>query len=87
VHYAFGTTVGLLYGMTAALWPGAATGFGALFGTAVWIGADEAALPALGLSAPPHEYDVSHHLYGFAAHLLYGTVTEGVRRSAHNVVA
>jgi uncharacterized membrane protein YagU involved in acid resistance len=70
VHYAFGTTVGLLYGLAAGLWPGAAAGFGSLFGTALWLGADEAALPALGLTAPPSEYEASHHLYGLGAHLL-----------------
>lgn len=60
-------------------WAGPAVHYG--FGTALWLGADEIAVPAFGLSGPPTETPVSSHLSGLAAHLVYGLVTDLVKRS------
>lgn len=81
VHYAFGTGMGAAYGALAGATPLAAAGRGLLFGTALWFGADEVAVPALGLSKPPLSYPPSTHLNALAAHLVYGFTTDVVRRA------
>lgn len=80
VHYVFGSTMGAAYGALAEAAPVTAAGRGALFGTALWFGADEVAVPALGLSKPPFEYPPSTHLNALAAHVVYGLTTDVVRR-------
>ena len=50
------------------------------FGAAVWIVADEIGVPLAGLSKPPTEYPLRDHASAFAAHLVFGVTTEGVRR-------
>jgi putative membrane protein len=80
MHYAFAANTGMIYGALAELTPLATTGFGMPFGAAVWAVADEAVVPALGLSKPPTEYPLSNHLYSLASHLVYGASTEAARR-------
>jgi putative membrane protein len=80
VHYAFGAVAGALYGAAAEAAPGARAGFGAAFGAVVFVGADEIAVPALGLSPSVNGVPLSKHLYAFASHLVYGVATEAVRR-------
>jgi hypothetical protein len=80
VHYGFGTLTGAAYGVLAELVPGVTLGAGAPFGTAVWLGADEIAVPAFGLSGPPWESPPSVHVKALAAHLVYGVAAEGVRK-------
>ena len=46
VHYIFGAAMGGLYGMAAEHWDETRTGAGTLFGTALWLAADEVAVPA-----------------------------------------
>lgn len=79
MHYGFGSTVGALYGGVVEAWPGATVGAGTLFGSAVWLGVDEAAVPALGLSDPPTEHPPSTHIYALVSHIVYGATTEAVR--------
>lgn len=82
VHYGFGTLIGGVYGLAMedrqlrAQHPLLA---GAGFGTALFVGADEIAIPALGLSGQS-ESSIGTHLYGLASHLVYGMTAEGVRR-------
>ncbi len=80
VHYAFGAAMGGVYGLLAEYVPAARAGFGTAFGAALFVGADEFAVPALGLSGAPEEAPLSSHLYGLSAHLVYGAGTEAVRR-------
>lgn len=83
VHYGFGAAMGAIYGMAMETSPRGVRGqripfFGSLFGSALFLGADEMAVPALGLaeaSASP-----SSHLYGWASHVVYGVTAEFVRR-------
>jgi uncharacterized membrane protein YagU involved in acid resistance len=85
VHYAFGSGMGALYG--ALMETGSRrvrrhallSGLG--FGSVLFAGADEIAVPALGLSGPPSHAPVSSHLYALASHAVYG-VTTGVVRKA-----
>jgi putative membrane protein len=86
VHYGFGALTGAAYGVLAELAPGVTRGVGAPFGTAVWLGADEVAVPAFGLSGPPWEHPASVHARALAAHLVYGVATEGLRRLARRAL-
>lgn len=84
VHYTFGTLMGVLYGVLTEYFPPAATGGGSAYGTLLFLGADEAAVPALGLSPAPANTPSSSHLQHWAAHVVYGTTAElarsGVRK-------
>jgi len=81
VHYAFGASIGSIYGLTAEYLPGTTAALGMPFGTTVWAVADEGVVPALGLGPAPTKVPRSTHLYALASHLVYGVVTEAVRRS------
>jgi hypothetical protein len=81
VHFMFGATMGALYGALAEVEPAASRGYGVAFGTVVWLGADEVAVPAFGLSKPPTAYPASVHAYALTSHLVYGMTTDLVRRA------
>ncbi len=80
VHYAFGATVGAIYGELAEKDRGVSKASGVPFGAAVWLVADEIMVPALGLAQGPTAYPPSVHLQALGAHLVYGATTEWVRR-------
>lgn len=80
VHYAFGALMGGLYGAVAEYSPSARSAFGTTFGSALFVGADLVAVPAFHLSGSPKDAPTSTLATPFAAHLVYGTITEGVRR-------
>jgi Protein of unknown function (DUF1440) len=80
LHYSMGTVTGALYGALAEKVPIVTTALGVLFGVAVWLLADEIAVPALGLSKPPAHQDLSTHTYALASHSIYGLTTELARR-------
>jgi uncharacterized membrane protein YagU involved in acid resistance len=86
VHYLFGTAVGAVYGVAAETIPAVRTGFGSLFGAAVWLGAHVIAVPALGLSEPVTKSPMTQEAGEFGAHLVYGTVSEGLRRAMRSYV-
>lgn len=86
VHYAFGTSVGGLYGAVAELAPEATAGAGLPFGAAFWLVADETALPLLGLSKGPTKYLLSTHAYALASHFVYGLTAEVVRRAVRSAL-
>lgn len=87
VHYAFGALVGGIYGGLISKAPLITLGAGTLYGAAVWLLADEIAVPALGLSGPPRQYPVSKHLQALGAHLAYGLAAESVRRAGVKILA
>ena len=79
VHFGFGTAMGAVYGLTHEAAPRelqkldpVSSGTG--YGTALFLAADEAALPALGLAGKPSKTPISTHIYGLASHLVYGVV-------------
>jgi hypothetical protein len=78
VHYVFGTLMGVTYAVSAELLPDI-TGSGAAFGTLLFLGADEVAVPAFQLSPPPTETGATDHLQHWAAHIVYGGSLELVR--------
>jgi len=59
---------------------------GLTFGTALFAGADELALPVLKLSKAPTKVPVSQHLYGFASHLVYGATAAAVFRAVRKAM-
>jgi uncharacterized membrane protein YagU involved in acid resistance len=81
VHYAFGSTMGAVYGAMAERVPAASKGWGLPFGTALWLGADEIAVPVLGLAGKPTDNPPSTHAYALASHLVYGLTADAVRRA------
>ncbi|MEY2492662.1 MAG: hypothetical protein QOH24_1613 [Verrucomicrobiota bacterium] len=81
VHYAMGAVSGAIYGGLVEIVPAVEFGDGLGFGTGLWLLADEVSVPALKLSKPPTDFPLSTHIYALASHLVYGWVTEQVRRA------
>lgn len=86
VHYAMGAGSAAIYGVLAEVTPLVKVGEGTAFGAAVWLAADEASLPALGLTKSPAKIPVSTHVYALASHLVYGLVTEAARRAFRSIL-
>ena len=84
VHYAFGAAMGGLYGALAEDFPQVKVGFGLPFGAALFICADEIAVPAFGLSQSPLDTKPEDHLYALVSHFVYGATTELVRRGVRS---
>jgi hypothetical protein len=80
VHYSFGGSMGALYGTLAELSPVFRAGAGTGFGSALFLGADEIAVPLAGLSGPPTQTPLKIHAYAWTSHLVYGVTTEMARR-------
>ncbi len=81
VHFAFGAAMGALYGAGARSRKARAAQ-GAAFGLAVWMAADEVAMPALGLSASPARRPLEKRAQSMVAHLAFGIVAELTRAAA-----
>jgi putative membrane protein len=80
LHYGIGTAVGALYGVAAEWFPPIGAGRGTIYGGAVWLLADEIAMPALGLSGPVTKTPLSSQLGALASHMSYGFATDFVKR-------
>lgn len=80
VHYSLGVWLGASYGFLAEKMPVATAGLGTAYGTAVWLGADEIAVPALGFAKGPAETSLSSHINALGSHLVYGLVLGLTRR-------
>lgn len=78
-HYAYGISMGRLYGAAAELAPVVTVGAGLTYGATIWVVADEGIVSALGLSKSSSEYPLSIHVYALASHLVYGLTAELVR--------
>jgi hypothetical protein len=70
---------GAAYGATVEQYPRLTALSGTYFGAAVWLFAEELALPAAHLSESPDHYPLRDHFNALATHLLYGYTTELVR--------
>lgn len=79
IHYSFGALTGGIYGALSERLPSVNRGLGIPFGAAVFLAADEIAVPAFGLSKSPSEYPLSTHATSLAAHCVYGMTAEVVR--------
>src|SRR5688500_7740388 len=72
-HHAFGAAMGALYGAYVARQRRDSTGIG--FGLAVWLLADEIAMPLLGLSESTLRRPLEKRLQSIGAHLVFGMTT------------
>ena len=80
VHYAYAALMGGLYGGLAEYSSLVRSGFGTTYASALFIGGDLVAVPALGLSKPLADYPATSYAGPFTAHLVYGATIELVRR-------
>lgn len=85
VHYAFGTLVGAAYGVLSEVLPVSKRGYGVAYGAAVWLAADEIAVPALRL-AGRSKPSMSTHIQGLTSHLVYGLTTDLTKRTIDRAV-
>ena len=81
VHYAFGAAVGGFYGGLAEYAAWTTSGAGTLFGTGVFLAADESSMPALGLTNKPWNETLAAQGEHYLAHLVFGVATELSRRA------
>lgn len=86
VHYTMGIASGAIYGALTEISPVTTIGDGLAFGTAVWVLADEVSVPKLGLSDEPKKIPLATHFYALVSHLVYGWVTEIVRRAVRKAL-
>ena len=89
VHYAFGASVGAVFGLVAEAVPHSIRGInpvfsGAAYGAAVFLAAHEVAVPALKLSSNPLKEPIPDQVAEFVSHLIYGAGTaltyDGIKR-------
>jgi len=89
IHYAFGTSVGAVFGLAAEVEPDSVRGInpvlaGAVYGAAVFLAAHEIAVPALKLSSNPLKEPIEDQIAEFVSHLVYGIGTaltyKGIKR-------
>jgi putative membrane protein len=80
VHYALGAGLGVAYAVAAEYRPAVTAGYGTAFAAATTTLLDETAVPAVGLGDAPWKTSPTTHLYSAASHVVFGTVTEAVRR-------
>lgn len=80
IHYALGIALGAAYGVAAEFRPAITTGYGVGFGLGTATLLDEAAVPALGLGNAPWNAGIAGNAYAYASHMVFGGVSEMVRR-------
>lgn len=80
VHYTTGLLLGTVYGALVMLVPVTADCFGTIYGTAVWLAADEVAVPAMGLGPKASQTPPLVHAKALGSHLVFGSTVELVRR-------
>jgi len=81
-HYSFGAGVGAIYGAVVGDRRRGLFTRGATFGAAVWLLADEVAMPLLRLSRPTTERAFEKHVQSFVTHIVFGVAAELVRARA-----
>lgn len=85
LHFGFGAAMGALHGVRAEM--GSRPSSGLIFGTTVWLCADEIAMPLAGLSESTLKRPLEMHVQSLVAHLAYGAVVERVRRFSRRRIA
>jgi putative membrane protein len=80
IHWTFGAVAGATYGVLAEFYPAATNRDGASFGMTLMALTHEGALPALGLSAQPEDQTTREKSSEMVTHVVFGIVTETVRR-------
>jgi putative membrane protein len=86
IHWGFGALTGAAYGALAEYYPAATSKDGASFGLALATLTHETALPAIGLSPEPENQTTRERTSEMATYVVYGMVTETVRRFSRKVL-
>jgi putative membrane protein len=86
IHWGFGAAAGAAYGVLAEYFPAATDKNGASFGLALETLTHEGALPAMGLAADRAEQTAREHTSEMATHVVFGMVTETVRRFVRKMI-
>ena len=81
VHWGFGTLTGGVYGIAAEYQPRATAWRGAAFGLTLNRLMHEGLLPRTGLVEPVAEQPAQERVSEWVTHVVYGVVTESVRRA------
>ena len=81
-HYGFSAALGVCYVFLVPRLPAFAGGRGLVYGSMVWLLADEGLMPVLGLSRGPRQLSTGMHLYSLLGHWAYGAALESTRRLA-----
>ena len=80
IYWGFGALTGAAYGAVVEYYPPASAKDGAGFGMALSSLTHDTVLPAMGLAADPEEQTARERTSEMATHVVYGVVTETVRR-------
>jgi putative membrane protein len=80
IHYAVGIALGAAYGIAAEFRPSITKSYGLVFGLGTATLLDEVAVPATGLGSTPWSAGLANNLYSYTSHLVFGGVSEIVRR-------
>ncbi|MBB5339749.1 DUF1440 domain-containing protein [Tunturiibacter gelidoferens] len=86
LHWGFGAAAGAAYGALAEYYPQATAKDGAGFGMALSSLTHGTTLPALGISPEPEEQTTRERTSELATHVVYGMVTETVRRAVRKML-
>jgi putative membrane protein len=86
IQWGFGALSGAAYGALAEYYPAATAKDGAGFGMALASLTQESALPAMGLVAEPEDQTTRERTSEMASHVVFGVVTETVRRVVRRVL-
>ena len=86
IHWAFGAATGAAYGALAEFYPAATAREGATFGMTLMALTHEGALPAMGLAAEPAEQTTREKSSEMVTHVIFGVVTEVVRKAVRKVL-
>lgn len=86
IHWGFGALTGAAYGALAEYYPQATAKDGAGFGMALTSLTHGTTFPALGLSAEPEDQTTRERTSEMATHVVYGMVTETVRRTVRKIL-
>jgi putative membrane protein len=86
INWGFGALTGAAYGALVEYYPAATAKDGATFGMALSSLTHGTVLPAMGLAAKPEEQTARERTSEMATHMVYGVVTETVRRVVRRIL-
>jgi putative membrane protein len=86
IHWGFGALTGAAYGALVEYYPQATAKDGATFGMALSSLTHGTVLPAIGLAAKPEEQTARERTSEMATHVVFGVVTETVRRVVRRIL-
>jgi putative membrane protein len=86
IHWGFGALTGAAYGALVEYYPAATVRDGAGFGMALSSLTQGTVLPAMGLAAKPEDQTTRERTSEMASHVVFGVVTETVRRVVRRIL-